>query len=104
LWTPRLNYCGYYQHSRRKIAFVWIAVDVINYHVRLLNNRNPWWRAARIRALAAELAAEIEGVRNPSNISDTRVDIAWSAPSHKLVAVNEIAVGILGAGLHGGCA
>src|SRR5215469_4701649 len=102
-------YCDYYQRSRPKIAFVWIAVDVINHYLRLLSDRDPRWRAACIRALAGELAAEIGGVRNPSNISEAQgvgwpAEIVWPAPSHKLVAINVITVGILGAGLHGGCA
>jgi hypothetical protein len=109
LGAPRSIHCGYYQCSSRKIAFVWIAVQITKHHVRFLKARDPRRRAARIRSLAGELAAEIDGVRNPSNISDAQRiarpgGIMWLAPSHKRVAIDEITVGILSARLHGGSA
>ena len=109
LWAPRLIHCGYYQGGSRKIAFVWIVVQVTEHHVRFLKARDPRRRAARIRALASELTAEIDRVRNHRNISDAQRiawpgSIVWLAPSHKRVAIDEIAVGILSARLHGGSA
>ena len=59
LWAPRLIHCGYYQGGSRKIAFVWIVVKVTEHHVRFLKARDPGRRAARIRALASELTAEM---------------------------------------------
>jgi hypothetical protein len=107
LWAPRLIHCGHYQGGTRKIAFVWIVVQVIKHHVRFLKARDPRRRAARIRALASELTAEIDRVRNPSNIADAQRiarpgGIVWLAPSHKRAAIDEITVGILSARLHGG--
>jgi hypothetical protein len=109
LGAPRFIHCGYYQRSSRKIAFVWIAVQVTKHHVCFLKARDPRRRAARIRSLAGELPAEIDGVRNPSDISDAQRiarpgGIMWLAPSHKRVAIDEITVGVLSARLHGGSA
>jgi len=107
LGAPRFIHCGYYQRSSRKIALVWIVHQVSKHHVCFLKARDPRRRAARIRSLAGELPAEIDGVRNPSNIFDAQ-RIARSggimrlAPSHKRVAIDEITVGILSARLHGG--
>jgi hypothetical protein len=109
LGAPRFIHCGYYQRSSRKIAFVWIVVQVTKHHVCFLKARDPRRRAARIRTLAGELTAEIDGVRNPSNISDAQRiarpgGIVWLAPSPERVAIDEITVGILSARLHGGSA
>jgi len=44
-----------YQRNSRKIAFVWIAVQVIKHHICFLTARDPRRRAARIRAVAGVL-------------------------------------------------
>jgi hypothetical protein len=62
LWAPSFIHCGYYQRSGRKIAFVWIVRQVSKHHVCFLKARDPRRRAARIRSLACELPAEIDGV------------------------------------------
>jgi hypothetical protein len=41
VWAPRLIHCGYYQGGSRKIAFVWIVVQVTEHHVRFLKVVTP---------------------------------------------------------------
>jgi endonuclease/exonuclease/phosphatase family metal-dependent hydrolase len=99
LWAPRLIHCSHYKRSSRKIAFVWIAVQVTKHHVRFLSHRHPWRRAARIRSLAGELATKIDGIRNPSNESDAQ-RVAWPRRVARFTPVTIPAAGIRVLGIH----
>jgi hypothetical protein len=55
--------------SSRKIAFVWIAVQVIKHHICLLTARDPRRRAARIRAVAGVLATKAGIICRPDCIT-----------------------------------